>query len=60
MNEPRILKETQISKQSQIMNETQILKEHHISKQTQIMNEAKNFKMMKFPIKSKLQTNPKF
>ena len=42
------------------MNETQILKEHHISKQAQIMNEAKNFKDDEIPIKSKLQTNPKF
>ena len=38
MNEPQILKEHQISKQTQIMNESQFLKERKISKQT------KNFK----------------
>jgi hypothetical protein len=37
MNEPQILKETQISKDTKIMNEPRILKERHISKQTKIM-----------------------
>ena len=34
MNEPKILKQTQISKETKIMNEPQILKEQQISKQT--------------------------
>ena len=35
MIEPQILKEHQISKQTQIMNESQFLKECKVSKQTQ-------------------------
>jgi hypothetical protein len=48
MNKPQILKQTHISKETQIMNEPQILKEHQISNQTQITNDPK------FPMKPKL------
>ena len=36
MNEPKILKEQQISKETQTINEPQILKEHQISKENQL------------------------
>ena len=38
MNEPQILRQDQISNDSQITNEPHILKEHQISKETQITN----------------------
>ena len=38
MKEPQILKDHQISKQTQITNKPKILKEYQISKQTQIIN----------------------
>ena len=38
MNDPQILKEDQISNQTQITNEPQIWKERKISKETQITN----------------------
>ena len=40
MNDPKNLKEHQISKQIQIKNESKNLKEPQISKETEITNEA--------------------
>ena len=40
MNEQEILKEGQISNDTQITNEPNFFKEHQISKQTQITNET--------------------
>ena len=39
MSKSQILKEQQISKQTQFTNEPQILKDHKISKETEITNE---------------------
>jgi hypothetical protein len=44
MNEPQILKEHHIFKETQSTKKPQILKECQISKQTQATNEKQNFK----------------
>ena len=41
MNDPHILKEPQISKETQRTNKPQILKDHQISNETQNPNKAK-------------------
>ena len=43
MNEPQILKEQHISKQTEITNEPQFLKDEHISNETQISNKPQKF-----------------
>ena len=72
MNESQILKEHQISKQTQITNEPEILKEGQFFNDTQITNEQQILKEhkfflqikfqrnLKFPNKSKLRMNPNF
>ena len=55
MNEPQILKEDQISNETQIKNEPQILKVNKILKETQITNKPKNFKRS-----GNFQNNPNY
>ena len=60
MNEPQILKESQIFNETQITNEPQILKQHKISKETQITNKLEILKHRQISKKKIYEQIPNF